>query len=160
SDWFWWLGDDHPTAYLSEFESLFRANLAHVCRRIGRRPPPGLDEPIARREPAVAAAESPIDLITPRIDGRAESYYDWVGAGVHRPVADGGAMRLGAAPLVRELRFGFDRDMLYLLVAPDPARREALGGALARIKVEPLPEGSATVIEWSRGGGIVGATGG
>jgi alpha-amylase/alpha-mannosidase (GH57 family) len=158
SDWFWWLGDDHPTAYLSEFESLFRQNLRFICERLGRRPPAGLDEPIPRRRSHGAAFETPYALITPRIDGRADRYYEWVGSGLHHP-DDGGAMRPGAPPIVRELRFGFDREKLYVRLEPDPARKGELAAARARITIEPIGNGnSPRVYEWTREGGLGPAT--
>jgi alpha-amylase/alpha-mannosidase (GH57 family) len=162
SDWFWWLGDDHPTAYLSEFDALFRQNLAFVCQRTETRPPVGLDEPIARREKKVAI-EPPFSLITPKIDGVAERYYEWLGAGIYRAGEEGGAMRLGTEKLARELRFGFDDENLYLRVSPRPKGEPALKAASVRLSFDgglagpPDPKLAAShprILDWSQARGL------
>ncbi len=146
SDWFWWLGDDHPTAYLSEFETLFRKNLSYVCDKIGRRVP-GLDEPIPRRRAASALVEEPLQLISPKVDGEAARYYEWLGSGVYRPENEGAAMKVGAEPLVSEMRFGFDEKALYLRF--DSRRQSAaLKGARLAIAFD------ATRLEWSEATGL------
>jgi hypothetical protein len=152
SDWFWWLGDDHPTPYLFEFESLFRLNLSWICARLGRTPPAALAEPIPRRRVRVPF-EPPQALITPKIDGRSDYYYDWIGSGVLRP-EDGAAMRPGATPLVRELRVGFDLDRFYLRLEPDPAREPVLRDAAVRIVVTPF-ERSPRAFTWTAAGGVI-----
>lgn len=44
SDWFWWLGDDNPEAVVSQFERLFRLQLAGLYRLLGHQPPAYLSE--------------------------------------------------------------------------------------------------------------------
>ena len=39
SDWFWWLGDDHPTPWKAEFHALFVAHTASIYAAIGRPAP-------------------------------------------------------------------------------------------------------------------------
>jgi alpha-amylase/alpha-mannosidase (GH57 family) len=39
SDWFWWLGDYNPGETVSDFERLFRRQLAHLYRILGESPP-------------------------------------------------------------------------------------------------------------------------
>lgn len=46
SDWFWWLGTDHPSPRDSEFESIFRLHLANAYRLAGLEPPPELARPL------------------------------------------------------------------------------------------------------------------
>jgi alpha-amylase/alpha-mannosidase (GH57 family) len=149
SDWFWWLGDDHPTAYLSEFESLFRRNLRYVCERIGRPPASGLDEPIPRRRAPPAAVEEPLALISPRIDGEAARYYEWLGSGTYRSENEGAAMKVGSEPLVSEMRFGFDERRFYLRFDSKRKSPEALHRSRVRIVFENGP-----VYEWSEPEGL------
>ncbi|MDI7276458.1 MAG: glycoside hydrolase family 57 protein [Anaerolineae bacterium] len=46
SDWFWWLGTDHPSPRDSEFESIFRLHLTNAYRLAGLEPPPELARPL------------------------------------------------------------------------------------------------------------------
>ncbi len=48
SDWFWWFGDYNPAATVSDFESLFRHQLAHLYVLIGEAPPEYLSQVFAR----------------------------------------------------------------------------------------------------------------
>ena len=165
SDWFWWLGDDHPTSYLAEFDSLFRQNLAWVCTRMGLKPPVGLDEPIARRDDRSVALEPPTSLISPRVDGLSELYYEWVGSGVFRSGEEGGAMRLGSEKVASELRFGFDLDRLYLRLTPRSKGEQSLKSARVRLSFDGglsgPPDAKAAVaahlriFDWSLAKGLV-----
>jgi hypothetical protein len=163
SDWFWWLGDDHPTAYLAEFDALFRQNLAYVCQRTGVKPPVGLDEPMARRDQAHVAFEPPLALISPRVDGHAARYYEWVGSGVYRSGEEGGAMRLGTEKVAGELRFGFDDERLYLRLTPRPKGEVALKSARVRLSFDGGLSGppdartaqAARVFDWSSSRGLL-----
>jgi alpha-amylase/alpha-mannosidase (GH57 family) len=152
SDWFWWLGDDHPTAYLSEFESLFRQNLRYVCQRLGRRPPSNLDEPIPRRRALPAAIEEPMALISPRVDGEAVRYYEWLGSGAYRPENEGAAMKVGSEPLVSEMRFGFDERNLYLRFDTRKKSPDLLRRSRVRLRFEAKDE--ASVFDWSEEKGL------
>jgi alpha-amylase/alpha-mannosidase (GH57 family) len=53
SDWFWWFGDYNPSQAVSEFERLFRHQLAYLYRLAGREPPASLSRTISlgRGEP-------------------------------------------------------------------------------------------------------------
>ena len=44
SDWFWWFGDYNPADVVSDFERLFRMNLAHLYLILGEAPPDYLTE--------------------------------------------------------------------------------------------------------------------
>ncbi|HXZ58631.1 MAG TPA: glycoside hydrolase family 57 protein [Steroidobacteraceae bacterium] len=47
SDWFWWFGDYNPTESVSQFERLYRRQLATLYRRLGLEAPASLAQPIA-----------------------------------------------------------------------------------------------------------------
>ncbi len=47
SDWFWWFGDYNPATTVSDFESLFRQQLAHLYGLIGEPPPEYLKQVFA-----------------------------------------------------------------------------------------------------------------
>jgi len=121
SDWFWWYGDDFTTELALEFDGLFRSMVAKACTLVGASPPAEVQEPI-KRLGALPAPESgpvrePTVLLTPTIDGRETSYFEWQGAGLHRPVQLQGAM-FGAAQAFRALHFGFDLQAVHLRLDP------------------------------------------
>lgn len=46
SDWYWWLGTDHPTPKDWDFETLFRQHLSNAYRLAGMQPPAELTQPL------------------------------------------------------------------------------------------------------------------
>jgi alpha-amylase/alpha-mannosidase (GH57 family) len=48
SDWFWWLGDYNPSAAVSSFDQLFRADLGNLYRLLHLPPPANLAQPLSR----------------------------------------------------------------------------------------------------------------
>ena len=134
SDWFWWYGDDFVTESAAEFDALFRGHIQAVFRILGREAPPRALEPIAAgvRQGAgeTAPARLPSGFIRPRIDGEAESWREWLGAGEFRAErARGGSMHQAVGVFTR-LLFGFDPERLYLRLDPAEAAgwRERLDG--------------------------------
>jgi len=117
SDWFWWYGPQFQTENDYLFDRLFRRHLRRMYAALGEPHPAALDLPIKQTTATAAAITPPSSLIAPRITGRADSFYDWAGAGVfdntRRP---GGAMYHGSR-IIREIRYGFDAKNLYFRVA-------------------------------------------
>jgi alpha-amylase/alpha-mannosidase (GH57 family) len=156
SDWFWWYGDDFSTDLGAEFDALFRGHVVRAALLCGAAPPPEALEPIKRGAAAPGAKPSrePTLLVTPRLDGRVTTYFEWQGAGVHRPGQLRGAMFAGAQAF-GELHYGFDLANLHLRLDPaDSAARAAevasgvrvtfLGpdGAQARLDFPLVPGGA------------------
>lgn len=54
SDWFWWLGDAHPSEAVLRFDELFRLHLKRLYQLLDVPPPAHLEEPLS----ALAAGES------------------------------------------------------------------------------------------------------
>ena len=132
SDWFWWYGDDFITENAAEFDALFRRNVEQVFRELGLAPPERLSRPIIApyKDPAQANAVTlaPRRLIEPHIDGYARGYFEWSGAGLHRPgPALGSSMYQGSGAFV-QLCFGFSMTELFLRL--DPAAGADLSGEL------------------------------
>ncbi len=48
SDWFWWFGDYNPAATVSQFDQLYRLQLANLYQRLNVEAPSQLSEVIAR----------------------------------------------------------------------------------------------------------------
>jgi len=112
SDWFWWYGEDHTSPNDPEFDRLFRANLKRVYTLIGEALPDEVVQPIIRKQTVRADAE-PTGLISPVIDGRVTTFYEWLSAGWIPTSGPAGAMS-GNESMFTGIYYGFDLDTLYL----------------------------------------------
>jgi len=82
SDWNWWYGPEHHSANDRDFDELYRAHLSNVYQALGGEPPDYLAQPIAAGavRPTTTAQTA---YITPRVNGRVASYFDWMGAAMY-----------------------------------------------------------------------------
>jgi alpha-amylase/alpha-mannosidase (GH57 family) len=112
SDWFWWYGDDHITAYAKEFDSLFREHLTNVYRLLKLDPPDDLFTAI-KGTSVQSEIEPPMRLISPTLDGYVTKYTEWINAGLYFPRGGGEAMHQ-VSGLLKCIRFGFDQENVYL----------------------------------------------
>ncbi len=120
SDWFWWYGEDHTSPNDPEFDRLFRAHLERVYNLLGVEVPGEIREPIIRKQ-AVRADVEPTGLITPAIDGKMTTFYEWLSAGWFPAAGPEGAMSGGEA-VITDIYYGFDLESLYFRF--DPVKRE------------------------------------
>lgn len=81
SDWFWWYGDDHITEFGLEFDTLFREHLITIYRLMDMNPPSDLFVPILSNKSNVTFLCKPQSLISPSINGRKSSFFEWIGCG-------------------------------------------------------------------------------
>ncbi|UCG37666.1 MAG: hypothetical protein JSV00_05495 [bacterium] len=112
SDWYWWFGDDHFTTLADRFDELFRLHLINAYRYAELEVPAELLEPIKRKR-VRGHIETPKDRIQPDFYGRVSHYFEWLSAGRFDLDFDQGAMHK-SDPVLRELRYGFDSENLYL----------------------------------------------
>ncbi len=131
SDWCWWYGPEHHSENRAEFDSLFRAHVASVYRRLGLPAPAELSRPILRTPPA-AIERAPCGLIDVIVDGRDSSYFEWMGAGVYQPDPRQGAMH-GRPQPVRSLHYGSDARSLFIRIDFNDSTREGWPGHEIRI---------------------------
>ncbi|MDE3136792.1 MAG: glycoside hydrolase, partial [Acidobacteriota bacterium] len=122
SDWCWWYGPEHSSADDPDFDALYRTHIAQVYAALGRPAPDRLAHPIAGK-PRLGLSIAPSGFISPFIDGRVSTYFEWMGAGLSS-VDHRGASMHGTLDYLSELHYGFDAGHLYLRVDPVP---EALG---------------------------------
>lgn len=115
SDWFWWYGDDYTSDNDAEFDNLFRKHLMNAYRFIGAEVPRELSEPIKRFQ-NVSVPKPPTRFISPIIDGRRSSFYEWEGAGIYEARRPSGAMHQREAYIER-ISYGFDLETLYVRIA-------------------------------------------
>jgi alpha-amylase/alpha-mannosidase (GH57 family) len=116
SDWFWWYGDDHSSEHDLEFDDLFRRHLRNVYRLLNRPVPDELFVSNISAGVPPSPETAPTMLVTPTIDGEESSYFEWLGAGSLEVREVAGAMHQGdrVPAVLTWIRFGFDRDCLYV----------------------------------------------
>lgn len=112
SDWFWWYGPDFHTDCDEMFDSLFRQHLRNVYQICDSVPPHALDQPVIIAAKPVDIYSEPQHLISPVIDGRASSFFEWTGAGAYVAGSEQGAM-YRADRFLDQFFFGFDSEALY-----------------------------------------------
>jgi alpha-amylase/alpha-mannosidase (GH57 family) len=137
SDWNWWYGPEHETANAIEFDQIYREHLANVYRALGVPAPPELSNPILKiaREEAQAQPRGPI---SPTINGKVDSYFEWLGAGVYRVDQRSGSMHGKLTP-VKEVHYGGDHATVFLRI--DFGEDSVAAGGL-EVQVE-MPESNA-----------------
>jgi hypothetical protein len=116
SDWFWWYGDDHSSDHDAEFDDLFRRHLRNAYRLLERPVPDELFVSNISVGAVPAVVAEPTANLSPTIDGRETSYFEWLGAGEVEVRDVRGAMHQAerVGPLVRRVRYGFGLDRLYV----------------------------------------------
>jgi alpha-amylase/alpha-mannosidase (GH57 family) len=135
SDWFWWYGDDHSSSNDPEFDRLFRAHLERVYRILGIPVPAEVSEPIIKTH-TVRADIEPTGLVSPVIDGRATTFYEWLSAGWIPTTTPEGVMS-GGESVLTDIYYGFDLNGCYFRLDPDTREKAAdLSGWTLRLMLE------------------------
>jgi hypothetical protein len=169
SDWFWWLGEDHPTLDKAVFDRIFRAHMQAACERAELPAPAWLHEPIIRVT-GENGRRAPTGLVRAVVDGRVTHFYEWHAAGRCDLGAGGGSMHHGPG-LASALHYGFDEQRLFLRLdfhaGPPGADVDLLMDVHepheAGIRVRSLSSGPCEVV-WDRsnryasGGAVEGAS--
>jgi alpha-amylase/alpha-mannosidase (GH57 family) len=126
SDWFWWLGEPFSSAEEEIYEDLFRGRLTAAYRACGDSPPADLSRSIEHGG-VVETMRQPTAFISPRVDGKRTSFFEWRGAGFYRVPAAGSMYH--EQPFLKGLYWGFDAGRLFLRLDPaeDSGREGALG---------------------------------
>ncbi len=118
SDWFWWYGDDHYSDFLDEFDKLFRSNLASVYKLAGKNIPANLLVPILKKRELKTVSIKPQAYITPKIDGKESSFYEWLGAGKIDESSLLSTMD-GLDTTIKKVYFCEDKNFVYLKLDGD-----------------------------------------
>jgi alpha-amylase/alpha-mannosidase (GH57 family) len=112
SDWNWWYGDEHRSAYRDQFDRTYRRHLTAVYEMLGLPTPAEFSRPIFER-PVSSFVHLPDQMITPAIDGRVTHFYEWTGAGYFDCLKAGGAMHR-MDQKISGIYFGYDRENVYI----------------------------------------------
>jgi alpha-amylase/alpha-mannosidase (GH57 family) len=152
SDWYWWYGEDFTTELAAEFDGLFRGHVIRAALLAGATPPAEALEPIKPTGEAgpggtdAKPEREPSALITPTLDGRETTYFEWQGSGLYRPGQHRGSM-YGGAQAFRRLHYGFDLEALYLRL--DPAESPAHAAEVAtRVRILVLALDRQSAVEF------------
>ncbi len=113
SDWFWWYGDDHSTAFDMEFDQLFREHLIDIYNIMRIPAPNDLFIPIAKGKSTAYYISKPKFSITPIIDGRFSSFFEWLGAGCVDETAAFSTMDTARGP-IKKIYYGYDDKSVYI----------------------------------------------
>ncbi|MCR4314920.1 MAG: glycoside hydrolase family 57 protein [Planctomycetes bacterium] len=118
SDWCWWYGTDHSSSHDLEFDRLFRTHLVNIYDLVGEPHPAALDMPMTKSGASGEEFSPPGQRLDIVVDGKASSYFEWLGAGRYKPTRRGSVMTLGF-DLVREVLFGLtNKDDLAIRIDP------------------------------------------
>jgi alpha-amylase/alpha-mannosidase (GH57 family) len=151
SDWYWWYGEDFTTELAAEFDGLFRGHVIQAALLVGANPPSEALAPIKRAGGEAVTVEAkplrePTFLLTPTLDGRETTFFEWQGAGLYRPGQHRGSM-YGGAQAFHVLHYGFDLEALYLRL--DPAESPSRSAEVAnRIRVVVLAADRQTAVDF------------
>lgn len=118
SDWFWWYGDDHFTEFGLEFDTLFRSHLIAIYNLMKIAPPLDLFEPIIQNRSSVDFWLKPQSYISPDIDGRHGSFFEWIGSGVVYENRTSSTMDIPKGP-VNKIFYGQNDEYIYFAFDTD-----------------------------------------
>ncbi len=119
SDWCWWYGDEHSTEFELEFDELFREYVKDIYKKLKLNYPPKLDIPIVKKEKEIKPDKDMMNFISPKIDGRITSYFEWLGSYLYELKKFGFAMHRTHV-YFEILGVGFDTENIYFRLEPEP----------------------------------------
>lgn len=134
SDWFWWYGDDFGSDHDADFDRLFRAQLRYIYHALEMETPHDVETPIISARTSQTSFTPPQGLISPKIDGKSEYFYEWSGAGMYQNTGAHGAM-FENTRFVDTLRLGFDLETLYVRVDPGPDFHDERADLQVRMRI-------------------------
>lgn len=113
SDWFWWYGDDHFTEFGVEFDELFRNHLIEIYDLMSLKAPADIFIPILENKSVLDFWLKPQSNISPRINGKHDSFFEWIGCGVIDESKLFSTMDRRRGP-VRKILYGQDSEKIYI----------------------------------------------
>lgn len=135
SDWFWWYGDDHYTEFGMEFDELFRNHLIEIYLLMNITPPADMFIPILKDKSAGDFWLKPKSDISPKINGKHDSFFEWIGCGVVDESKLFSTMDKHRGP-IRKIFYGQDNEKIYFAFVPKTKKLSAYDSI--NITIEPL----------------------
>jgi len=135
SDWFWWYGDDHYTDFGVEFDELFRNHLIEIYDLMNLKAPTDIFIPILEDKSVINFWLKPQSNISPNMNGKHDSFFEWIGCGVIDESKLFSTMDRQRGP-IRKILYGQDDDKIYISFL---AKRNKLSeDDFIHIIIEPL----------------------
>jgi alpha-amylase/alpha-mannosidase (GH57 family) len=135
SDWFWWYGDDHYTEFGLEFDKLFRTHLISIYNLMRVAPPLDLFEPIIKNRSSIDFWLKPQSFISPEINGKHGSFFEWIGSGVVYENRTSSTMDMPQGP-VNKIFYGQDDENIYFAFDANMSVMQRCN--LLRIIIDPI----------------------
>ena len=135
SDWFWWYGDDHFSEFGAEFDELFRSHLINIYNLINITPPSDLFIPIIKNKSTKSFWLKPQSDISPEINGKHDSFFEWIGCGVVDESKLFSTMDKQRGP-IKKILYGQDDEKLYF--AFQARIKELCGTDSIEIIIDPI----------------------
>jgi alpha-amylase/alpha-mannosidase (GH57 family) len=135
SDWFWWYGNDHHSEFDNEFDLLFRNNLIKIYRLMQIKAPQDLFVPLVKDLSTHDFLIQPQADISPTIDGKKDSFFEWMGCGVVDESHLFSTMQRTKG-IVTKIYYGQDRKKLYF--AFEGVTQKLCKKGMIRIIIDPL----------------------
>jgi len=116
SDWFWWYGDDHYTSLNTQFDNKFRTHIKNIYELMDISVPVEVFAPIAYKENIDLYHIKPNELISPLVEGKISTFFEWYGGGHIDLKKELGTMNTSSI-YIEEIFYGKDaNDTLYLYI--------------------------------------------
>ena len=135
SDWFWWYGNDHHTTFDNEFDLLFRNYLIEIYQLMQIMPQHDLFIPLVKNRSTHDFLIQPQADITPTIDGKKDSFFEWMGCGVVDESQLFSTMDRTQG-VVKKIYYGQDNDKIYF--AFEGITRKLCKNGMIHIMIDPL----------------------
>lgn len=135
SDWFWWYGDDHFSEFGAEFDELFRSHLINIYNLVNITPPSDLFIPIIKNKSTQNFWLKPQSDISPAINGKHDSFFEWIGCGVVDESKLFSTMDKQRGP-IKKILYGQDDEKIYF--AFEAKVKELCGSDSMEIIIDPI----------------------
>ena len=135
SDWYWWFGSDHYSDYMQEFDILFRNQLINIYNLMNILPPNDLFLPISQNRSSSDFLVPPQSFISPIIDGKKDSFFEWLGCGIIDETKLFSTMQASLG-VVERIYYGEDVQKLYFSF--EGMLQKYCTNAQIKIIIEPL----------------------
>ncbi|MDQ1326239.1 MAG: hypothetical protein QG564_1364 [Campylobacterota bacterium] len=136
SDWLWWYGEDHYTMFGFEYDMLFRSHLICIYSLIKIAPPLDFFEPIIQKRSSGDFWLQPQSNISPNINGKHDSFFDWIGCGVVYESNFYATMDQKRGP-VEKILYGQDFENIYFAFEADRSELKS-SHFLLRLIIDPI----------------------
>jgi len=135
SDWYWWFGSDHYSDYMQEFDTLFRNQLINIYNLMNILAPNDLFLPISQNRSSSDFLVPPQSFISPIIDGKKDSFFEWLGCGIIDETKLFSTMQASLG-VVEKIYYGEDAQKLYFSF--EGMLQKYCTNAQIKIIIEPL----------------------